>query len=275
MRKINLLLLLLVLTGTSVYAQSTTRQSKKDDKEKKKLQRISLFKELEEGENLYQREFSMGGRLNTNGWTGFVEMAYRKNRNNVRYFQLEFSEVKHAKQEKMTTIESDGYFLYSTRPFFYGKQNNFYPVNLGYGNRKLIGGKANKQGVEVQGIYYGGISLGLLKPYYIEVRDMGNGQRGDIRYTPATADKFLDESLISGGAGFGKGWDELTLIPGLHGKLGIRFDWARFNHVVSALEVGVNGAFYTKKVPIMVLEDNKQFLLNAYVGLQFGKRWNK
>jgi len=69
------------------------------------------------------------------------------------------------------------------------------------------------------------------------------------------------------------------VVPGLHAKLGMRFDWAHFNEVVSALEIGVNGEYYTKKIPIMVAVDgvdpNKQFFFNAYVSIQFGKRWNK
>ncbi|ATL49495.1 hypothetical protein COR50_21230 [Chitinophaga caeni] len=273
MRKITLLLLLLV-AGSAVYAQNDSREQKRKEKEAKRLQRISLFSEMEEGENMYEREFSIGGRLNTNGWSGFLELAYRKNRDKVRYFQLEFSEIKHPKQDKTSLLYSDGFGLTSSS-YFYGKKNNFYPVNIGYGIRRLIGGKAYKQGVEIQGIYYGGISLGLLKPYVLDVLDSTYNQRRYIHYTPETADLFTDPGNIYGSGGFTRGWEYVTLVPGLHAKLGVRFDWARFNHVVSALEVGVNAAYYTKTIDIMVLEEDKKFFLNAYLGIQFGKRWNK
>ena len=67
----------------------------------------------------------------------------------------------------------------------------------------------------------------------------------------------------------------MTITPGLHAKTGFRFDWARFNDVISALEVGINAEYYTKKVQIMVDQEGKSFFFNAYVGIQLGKRWNK
>ena len=39
------------------------------------------------------------------------------------------------------------------------------------GQQYLIGGKGNKNGVAVSAIYGGGLSLGYLKPYYLNVHD--------------------------------------------------------------------------------------------------------
>jgi len=278
------LFLLLLLIGGSLQAQTNnpSRQSKKEEKEQKKLKRISLFKEREEGENMYERDFSIGGRLNTDGWGGFLEMGYRKNRKIVNYFQFEFAEKKDPHEHKRA-----GEYLgtgawgetYSERPYIFLKQNNFYQAKLGIGQRYLIGGKGNKNGVEVSAIYYGGVSLGLMKPYYLNIRDPNTGGGIQVKYGMGTTydTSFLKPSDIIGGAGFGKGWGEVKLVPGLHARAGMRFDWAHFNEVVSALEVGVNAEYYTKEVPIMVELDNKhkQFFFNAYVSLQFGKRWNK
>ena len=36
----------------------------------------------------------------------------------------------------------------------------------------------------------------------------------------------------------------MTIAPGLHAKTGLRFDWAKFNEVVSALEIGVKVNVY-------------------------------
>ncbi|CAL1516943.1 hypothetical protein [Chitinophaga sp. MM2321] len=275
MKKIYLILFLATITG-SLQAQTTSRQteqSKKDEKEQRKLKKIAIFREQEEGENVFQRDFSIGGRLNTDGWSGFLEMGYRKSRKAVNYFQFEFAEKKDPKEDKR---QGAGGGFYSTdRPFIFGKQNNFYQAKLGAGQRYLIGGKGNKNGVEVSAIYYGGVSLGLLKPYYLNVKNQAGDQVEEIKYDPNNPGNFLEFSKITGGAGFGKGWSELSVVPGLHAKLGMRFDWAHFNEVVSALEIGVNAEMYSKKVPIMATTENKQFFFNAYVALQFGKRWNR
>ena len=48
-------------------------------------------------------------------------------------------------------------------------------MKIGIGQQRLIGGKANKNGVLVNAFYYGGLSIGLLKPYYVNVLDPADG----------------------------------------------------------------------------------------------------
>lgn len=275
MKKFNTLLLLL-LASLALHAQSD-RSSKKAERDKKKLRKISLFREIEEGENLYNREFSGGFRLNTDGWTGFLEMGRRKTAATVNFYQLEFSEKKDPKQDRSSNLVTAGPYLVSTSPYVYGKLNNFYQLKVGIGQKRLVGGKGNKNGVEVNAIYYGGLSAGLMKPYYVELMSDGGDteSRKLEKFTEENRDRFLDKALIYGAGGFTKGWDEVKFNPGLHAKFGFRFDWAKFNDIISALEVGVNAEYYTKKVQIMVDQNGKSFFLNAYVGLQLGKRWNK
>lgn len=273
-------MLLLLIAGVVQAQTESGKTSKKEEREQRRLKRISLFRQMEEGENTYERDFSIGGRLNTDGWSGFIEMGYRKSREKVNYFQFEFAEKKHPKEDKKPGAFKGvdiGGFVYTEKPYIFGKQNNFYQAKLGLGQRRLIGGKGNKNGVEVTALYYGGISVGLLKPYYLNVQDQATGQSIEVKYGQDTAYDalFLNRTRIIGGAGFGKGWSEISIVPGLHAKTGLRFDWAKFNDIVSALEVGVNAEYYTKEVPIMILQENKQFFFNAYLSLQFGKRWDR
>lgn len=276
------MLLLLVVGGLQAQDTSSLGKPPKEEREQKKSRRISLFKQREEGENIYQREFSIGGRVNTDGWSGFLELGYRKSRQKVTFYQFEFAEKKNPKEYKQPGAVKDPIpdaygFVYSEKPFIFGKQNNFYQAKLGIGQQRLIGGKGNKNGVLVNAIYYGGISIGLLKPYYLNVKDTVTESAVQIKYgQSADYDKvFTEIDKIIGGAGFSKGWGELSVVPGLHAKLALRFDWARFNEVVSALEVGMNAEYYTKEIPIMVFQENKKFFFNGYIAVQFGKRWNK
>jgi hypothetical protein len=52
----------------------------------------------------------------------------------------------------------------------------------------------------------------------------------------------------------------------------LRFDYGSYNEVVSALEVGVTGEYYFKKVPQLVYSKERNFFLNVYVALVFGRR---
>lgn len=282
MKKLHLFLLLLTVAG-GVKAQDAASQDKSgaQRKEEKKSKPVSTLKPLEELENVYQREFSLGARLNTDGWTALFEKGYRSSRTKVTYFQLELGEKKDPREDKKSGafkgVDQYG-FVYSEKPYVYGKQNSFYQVKLGIGQQRLIGGKANKNGVLVNYFYYGGISAGLLKPYYLNVIDpVTERQVITIKYGENVVNDaaFLDRTKVVGGTGFGKGWGEVSVAPGLHAKGGLRFDWARFNDVVSVLEVGMNIEYYMKDVVIMAQNDPKHAFFNAYVSLQFGKRWDK
>ena len=69
---------------------------------------------------------------------------------------------------------------------------------------------------------------------------------------------------VVGGAGFGYGFDGLSITPGGHAKVGLHLDWGAFEEVVRAVEVGIMLDVYAKEVPIMVSEDNKPYFINLY-----------
>jgi len=64
----------------------------------------------------------------------------------------------------------------------------------------------------------------------------------------------------------------MKFTPGAFLKTAIRFDYGRYNELVSAIEVGVNVEFYSKKQPVMLLNQDKQMFFNAYAAIAFGKR---
>ena len=46
----------------------------------------------------------------------------------------------------------------------------------------------------------------------------------------------------------------------------------RYNELLSALEIGISGEFYTQEMPIMVNAEQKRFFYNAYIAIEFGSR---
>jgi hypothetical protein len=62
------------------------------------------------------------------------------------------------------------------------------------------------------------------------------------------------------------------MTPGLYLKPALRFDYGRYNEVVSAIEVGLSGEIYAKKIPQMISNKQKQFFFSAYFCVAFGKR---
>ena len=135
--------------------------------------------------------------------------------------------------------------LYSQSiPFVYGKINNFYPVKLGVQQQILFGNKSNKNGVSVTGNVGGGLSLALLRPYYVQIN--AGDELKYVKYNSADSLDFLGKEIF-GGPALSKGWNELIVTPGVYGKAALRFDYGIFNEIISALEVGVNAEYYTDR----------------------------
>ena len=112
----------------------------------------------------------------------------------------------------------------------------------------------------------------MLKPYYLEIQNPSNGQREQIRYTKANENLFLDPTIILGKGGLFKGINEIEYVPGFHARTALRFDYGRYNEVLSAIEVGLKAEYYTKKMPVLLLNEDKQLFFNAYAAIVFGKR---
>ena len=70
--------------------------------------------------------------------------------------------------------------------------------------------------------------------------------------------------------------DELSILPGVHGKIAVHFDWGAFDQYVKAFEAGVMVDVFTKKAPIMIEvgdNQNRAYFINLFLNVQFGKRW--
>lgn len=258
--------LLLLLQGIGQQRNDNNRSGRKSERQ----ERINnLIRQQEEGALVFNKQKVFGIRLNTDGWGAFYEKGIMKNFKVTNLYSLEFNEKKHPKEIK--TSINDGFFQIGN-PFVYGKQNIFYQLKLGFGQQRHVGGKANKNGVAVQWVYAGGVSLGLERPYYVRVFDnTPNGYR-DIKYSQTDSAAFLQPFNIIQGTGLRYGWRDMQYVPGLHAKTAFRFDYGRFNEVVSALEIGINVEAYSRKIDIMLQNNNNQVFFNAYVALLFGKR---
>ncbi len=251
----------------TAIAQQTNKSSKKSRKEEKRERISAMIRAEEEGVIAYKKHFVFGIKLITDGYGLYFEKGYSKSIKKATLYQIEIGERKHQKEEKQSSALKPG------SPLIYGKQNFFYPVKLGVQQQFLLGNKSNKNGVSISANVGGGISLGLLRAYEMEIDDLVGGGRKYIRYDSPDSLLFANPiGLNPAGPGLLKGWNHLKLTPGLYIKPAVRFDYGRYNDLVSAIEVGVTGEFYSKKIPQMLYNKQKQFFFTAYFVLAFGKR---
>lgn len=227
-----------------------------------------------------QKEFSLGARLNTDGWSLFAEKGKVRSEEkesdlfyHIRMYQMEFGEHYHAKEMKMSNTNGPSY-TDKPRAYKYGKVNNFYVLKLGYGVRRLIAGKPDPGTVSIHWVYAGGLSLCFLKPYYLDVV-MENGVMKSIHYDeepqfflPSPANQMR----IIGRSNYFEGINKTKMIPGIYAKTGLHFDVAAFRKRKLAIETGLGGELYIKKIPIMANVKAYPYVLNAYLSFQFGYR---
>ncbi len=267
--KIYLAILLCSFTAAS-YGQQQ-KMTKEQKKQEHKQRMYQLMKQEEEGAMIFSKQGAFGIKLNTDGYGIFYEHGKYKTINKTNLWWLEAGEHRHPKEER-TIVTTGGGFFQVGNPYIFGKINNFYNLKLGIGQQRLIGGKGNKNGVAVSAIYGGGIAGGFLKPYFLSIQDVTTGQRRDIKYDASTDSLFRDPSIIYGSAGFTKGFGDMSFVPGVHARLALRFDYGRYNELLSAIETGINAEYYTKNMQIMLDNTGKKFFFNAYVAIAFGKR---
>ncbi len=258
MKKLFLILVTLMISGI-LLAQNAPAKSRKEARR----ERVNaLMKMEEEGELIFRKQSIFGFKANTDGWGFSYEIGKFRSNRNTFILQFELNERKHKKETKV----SGDFNGFQFNSFIPGKINNFFAFKMGAGSQRIIGGKGNKNGVAVALVYAGGLSLGLLKPYNVDVES--NGRRFRSTY-PTIYDSNYTEL---GASGITVGWGQVKVKPGVHAKTALRFDYGRFNETVTALEVGMNAEYYVQEVEQIYGSKPQHFFFNAYLTLLLGKR---
>jgi hypothetical protein len=255
MRKIFLVCLVIA------YLPSFAQQLRQDKKELKRQRIDSLMKQEEEGVINYHKQTDFGVKIVSDGYGIFMDIGRAKSVRRSLLYQVELGERKSASEAKQTNPNDA-----SASPIIWGKENFFYYTKFGAQEQFLLANKANKNGVNITGNVGGGISLAILRPYYIEIQDPNTGE---AKYVQPQVDSSY---AVIGGPTIAQGWDKLSLTPGLYAKAAVRFDYGHYTKTVTALEIGLSGEYYTKKVPILFFTAPKQFFLSAYAAIVFGVR---
>lgn len=268
MKKLSLIVVLLCTIAISSSAQDSTLSSQDQKYQRKEARRQkinNLIRQSEEGILVFRKQSIFGIQGRSNGYGFFYELGKYKTTRKTNIYRIDFTESKNSKEEKMQNPSS-----FFGNPLIYGKINYFYPITLGFGQQYILGQKGNKNGVAVSIVYNGGLALGLLRPYYVDVRDQTLQIDRTIKYSQEDSALFLNGPYYGSG-GFGKGWNEIKIKPGGFVKAAMRFDYGRFNEVVSALEIGLSFEAYAEDIEIM-FGHKKSTFLQGYVAFLFGRR---
>lgn len=231
---------------------------------------------------IYNKEFTIDFTAQTNGFALGVNFGKVQTYYKTKYYHFSIGEIKHARETR-SDVQTTRPTTIVSRSYIFGKQNNLYALRAGIGNKKYLSEKSKERGVSIGFNYEYGPTLGLLKPYYLEVYVPESATRAttrSLRYSEETASQFSDPNRIFGASSRLKGIGELTPTLGAHGKFSVHFDWGAFDEFVKALDVGIMVDVFLNNAPILIdganinneAVENRNVFLNLFVNLQFGKR---
>ncbi len=220
-------------------------------------------------------EYSFGLMLHTRGYGVNFRRMYYLDGFNKQGWEIDMVNLRH---EKEVNIYNP--FDNSARGFVYGKLNTLYSIRAGYILDKILVDKTDRGTISIDMVYGGGLSLGLLKPVYLEIYEpVGGGSfiLSTERYDPEIHD-YLD---IYGRSSFFTGFGEMKMHPGIYGKLGVAFDFDILDNKVTTLETGVIADFFFDDAPIMYIPANNEenisnhrLFIQVYLTFNFGNKWN-
>jgi hypothetical protein len=250
--KLSLITLLLLAFIDSINAQRRNANIK------------STPKDVVDEEN-YKSVLSFGLTTNTNSGLlgGFVarkEIAINNNafHKQFHYINLEIVSVNHYRESTSSaTGNGSGYV--------YGKQNYLFAIRPQYGREINIFRKSSEGGININAILAAGPSIGLLKPYYVQVY-YGRGIVKDEIFDP----KKHTIGNIAGSGGFFEGISQAEVIPGVNLKAALNFELDAFRQSNISLEIGFLAEAYSQKVNMMAFAENRNIFTSGYLTIFFG-----
>lgn len=256
----------------------TANARKKIDKGKTKLKQWKEHVERNGLDPSLKYQLAIGGRLNSNGWSGNVQYLKRIDKVRSHFWQLSFSEIKHEKQIKQQKAQPAYAYLGEPTPFIYGKINNVYTLQFGYGRERLLLPGIVEDNLSLSFRYNAGISLALLKPYYLRLIDIDRTDPDDKgvlleqTYTD-NSELFLNDQYIMGASKWKQGIGETKLTPGLYAEAAFAIEPGKNKFFVQTITLGANISYFTNALPVMAELKATALQTCVFAGLNLGKRW--
>ena len=212
---------------------------------------------------IYENYFQAGFSLNTNGYSLNARKSWVQNAFLERGYEADIVMIRHPKE-----INSYNPLIFGGSSYPYGKLNSLYAIRIGFGESREIAEKIDLGSIEINYFYYGEVSIGGVKPIYLEIIE---GDRLVTRRYDPTKHSINN---IYGGVPFTKGFSEIKIYPGIYAKFGLNFDYKVSTTKIGTIETGIVIDYYFNDVPIMAKTKNYSYFLAYYVSINFGKKWN-
>lgn len=240
---------------------------------------VSKAQNVDGDDDNYTSETTFGLTTNTN--SGIVGgFSFRQSKlipgslfglPQYRYLSVEIVNVKHPKeiQSSLNNIGSR---------YIDGKENYLFVLRPQYGRQVKLFQRNSDEGIAVSGILAGGPSLGIIKPYFLEV-SYGNTSR-TVPASQVNGFSTATGETVTGAGGFFQGLGQSKLTLGLNVKAALSFELSAFRNNTTGIEIGFLAEMFPNKVVIIPnnnpngnrTDGNRSFFTSAYLTLFFGSK---
>lgn len=267
--------------GADFWNNATAKPQKVQSRLKKQGNKLKQYKDHLEKWGLdsnYSHGLAIGGRLTSTGWTALVYYQHRLSMTQNYFLQLGFSEIIHEKQIKQQRQNIAYPELGASNAFVFGKINNVYQLQLGYGREQLLLPGLLEGNMTISLRYQAGFSLAMLKPYYLKlIHDEYYPDSVFVReerYTPDNKERFLRTGNVLGASKWKNGLNEINYLPGAFVDVAICIEPLKNKTFIKTVTLGGNFSIHSGDIEIMA--NQKAYPWNAclYAGLSLGKRWS-
>ena len=226
----------------------------------------------------YQSVTTFGITTNTNsGILGGISFRQSKRLNGelfgmpqYRYLSVELVNVKHPKEVASS-------FAAGSR-FIAGKENYLFVIRPQYGREVTLFQRNEDEGISVSGILAAGPSLGIIKPYYLDVQS-GNSTRS-VPASQVNGSNTASGEVVTGAGSIFQGFGESKLTVGLNIKAALSFELSAFRTNTTGVEIGFLSELFPQRVIIIPnttaganrADGNRSFFTSAYLTLFFGSK---
>lgn len=243
-------------------------------------QKILQPKQVEENLKgiVYKKERTYDVRWHENGFAFSYNSGKIVSYDRTNYYMFEIGYTKDHRERRINRNLS---LFNNSRSFSFGKVNSLINIRAGIGRKTYKSEKAKRKGIAVGYNLETGPSLAVLKPYYLDLIYVLDAGASEVelrteKYNEENAEKFLSDDVF-GSSGFFTGINELSFTPGIQARAGLHFSMGAFDKYAKALEVGLMGDLFIKKINILAESENiknKPFFIKFYLKFEFGVRSN-
>jgi hypothetical protein len=215
---------------------------------------------------LYKKQHSKSFFVTSRGWGINYRTGKHITGKSDGVFEFDFTTFRHPKE--IRTRSEGG----NNRSYVLGKMNNLVAIRAGYGIQRSLYGKELAHAVEVKWNLYAGVSLGLAKPVFLEIRKsaliQGESFNIDERYNP----DIHRPSNIAGRSPWYRGLNEIRPHPGGYLKSSFSFDFADEDDRMKFLETGMVLDFFLPPIQMMAENPANAIFLSFFLAYNFGSK---